>query len=123
MSSFLSVGAVDGVEAGGELLALAGRHHGVDGPVLVGPEGLDLGLAVADEAQRDGLHAAGRAGARQLAPQHRRQREADEIVERPAGQIGRDQRAVDLAGLAQRGEDRLLGDGVEGDALDRRAPS
>ena len=119
----LEVRAVDGVEAGGELLALAGRHDGVDGPVLVGAEGLDLGLAVADEAQGDGLHASRRAGARQLAPQHRRQGEADEIVERPAREVGRDERPVDLAGLAQRGEDCLLGDGVEGDALDRACPS
>jgi hypothetical protein len=54
---------------------------------------LDLELAVADEAQRHRLHAAGRAGAGQLAPQHRRQREADQIVERAARQIGVDQRA------------------------------
>ena len=100
MSSFLSVGAVDGVEAGGNLFALGGREQGLDGPVFVGPEGLDLGLAVADEAQRDRLHAAGRAGARQLAPQHRRQGEADEIVERAAGQIGGDERA-DRSGAAR----------------------
>ncbi len=110
--------AVDGVEAGRELLGLAGRQHGVDRPVLVGAEGFDLGLAVAHEAQGDGLHAAGRAGARQLAPEHRRQREADEIVEGAAGEVGGDEGAVDVARLAQGGKDRLLGDGVEGDALD-----
>ena len=65
-------------------------------PVFAGDELLDLELAVADEPQRHRLHPAGRARARQLAPQHRREREADEIVERAAGEIGVDQRAVDL---------------------------
>src|SRR5256885_12698889 len=37
-----------------------------------------------------------RAAARQLAPQHRRQREAHEIVERPAREIGIDQLLVDV---------------------------
>jgi hypothetical protein len=62
-----------------------------------------------------------RAGARELAPEHRRQREADEVVERPARQIGVDQRLVDGARLAQGRLHRILGDGVEGDALDRDA--
>ena len=62
---------------------------------------LDLALAVEDQAQRHRLHAAGRARAGQLAPQHRREREADQIVQRAAGQVGVDQRAVDLrAGCA-----------------------
>ncbi len=68
----LQCGAVYGIEAGGELLALARRHRRFDGPVFVAAEGLDLGLAVADEAQGDRLHAPRRAGARQLAPEHRR---------------------------------------------------
>ena len=65
-------------------------------PVFARDEVLDFELAVADEAQRHRLHASGRARARQLAPQHRRQGEADEIVERAAGEIGVDQRLVDL---------------------------
>jgi hypothetical protein len=70
-------------------------------PVFLADEALDLQLAVADEAERHRLDAAGRAGARQLAPEHRRQCEADEIVERPAGEIGLDQRRVDRSrGLA-----------------------
>ena len=71
-------------------------------PVFARDELLDLELAVADEPQRHRLHAAGRARARQLAPQHRREREADEIVERAAGEIGVDQRAVDLARVLHR---------------------
>ena len=72
---------------------------GLDRPVFARPEGLDLGFALADQAQRHRLHAAGRAAARQLAPQHRREGEADQIVERAAGQIGVDQ----LAGRARAG--------------------
>ena len=90
-----------------------------DLPVFLADETLDLGLAVADQPQRHRLHAAGRAGAGQLAPQHRRQREADEIVERAAGEIGIDQRRVDLARIGHRLQHRLLGDGVEDDAADR----
>jgi hypothetical protein len=75
------LGAGDGGEPGANLLAPGRGEQGLDTPVLFGLEGLDLGLAVADEAQGHRLHPAGRAGARQLAPQHRREREADEVVE------------------------------------------
>ena len=81
-------------------------------------EDLDLGLALADQAQRHRLHAAGRAAARQLAPQHRREGEAHQIVERAARQVGVDQRLVEVARMGDGVEHRLLGDGVEGDALD-----
>ena len=87
-------------------------------PVFARDELLDLQLAVADEPQRHRLHPAGRARAGQLAPQHRRQREADEIVERAAGEIGVDQRRVDAARMLHRLGHRLLGDGVEHHALD-----
>ena len=114
--------AVDGDEAGFDLLVLGRGEQGLDRPVFLRPEGLDLGLAVADEPQRHRLDAACRAGARQLAPEHGRQREADEIVERAARQIGGNQRLIDLARLFHRRKDRLLGDGVEGDALDLGTP-
>ena len=79
------------------------RREGRDErPIFLATEGFDLELAVADEAQRHRLHAAGRAGARQLAPEDRREIEADEIIEGAAGQIGIDQRLVDLARVAQR---------------------
>ena len=87
-------------------------------PVFARDELLDFELAVADEAQRDRLHASGRARARQLAPEHRREREADQIVECAARQIGIDQRGVDLAGILHRLDDGLLGDGVEHHPLD-----
>jgi D-lyxose ketol-isomerase len=60
-------------------------------------EQLDLALAVDDQAQRHRLHAARRLGAGQLAPQHRRQGEADQIIERAAGAVGVDQILVELA--------------------------
>jgi len=100
------------------LIALVRRQNGVDGPVLVGLEDLDLPLAVAHEPQRDRLHAARGPCARQFAPEHRREREADEVVERPAREIGRNERRVELARLRKGRKNRLLCHGVEGDALD-----
>ena len=99
----------------------AGEEVGVHGPVLARHERLDLGLALADQAQRDRLHAPGRAGARQLAPQHRREREADQVVERAARQIGLDQRLVEVARVGDGVEHGGLGDLVEHHALDRDA--
>ncbi len=66
------------------------------------------------------MHPAGRARAGQLAPEHRRQVEADEIVERAAGEIGIDQRGVDLARVLHRLGDGGFGDRVEHHAADRR---
>ena len=64
-------------------------------------------------------HGPAERGARQLAPQHRRQGEADEIVEGAARQIGIDQCHVDGARIGHCLQHGLLGDGVEGHALDR----
>ena len=114
----VELAAVEMGEAGLQGLFLGGAEEGVDRPVFAALEDLDLGLALADQAQRHRLHAAGRAAARQLAPQHRRQGEAHQIVERPAGEVGVDQRLVELARMGDGVEHRLLGDGVEGDALD-----
>ena len=87
---FLSVGAH---EARFEGLVPRRRQRGNDRPVFARHEVLDLQLAVANEPQRHRLDAAGRARARQLAPQDRREREADQVVERAAREIGVDQRA------------------------------
>ena len=114
--------AVGADQAGVERVAARRRQGRDQRPVFARDELLDLELAVADQAQRHRLHAAGRARAGQLAPQHRRQREADQIVERAAGEVGVDQRLVDLARMLHRLEHRLLGDGVEHDALDGCAP-
>ena len=93
-----------------------GRHQR---PVFPRDELFDFQLAVADQAQRHRLHAAGGTRARELAPQHRREGESDEIIERAAGEIGVDQGPVDAAGVLHRIEHRLLGDGVEHHPLDR----
>ena len=114
----LSVGAD---QAGFETVAARRRQLGDDRPIFLGDEFLDFQFAVADQPQRDRLHAAGRARARQLAPEHRREREADQIIERAARQIGVDQRAVDGARMLHRLGHRLLGDRIEDDALDRLA--
>ena len=96
--------AFEAGEAGLETLGARRAQKGGDLPIILADEFFDLDLAVGDEAQRDRLDAAGRARARQLAPQHRRQREADEIVERAAGEIGIDQRRIDLARIGHRVE-------------------
>src|SRR6185312_1727697 len=79
--------AVEMRQACGEPVARGVRELDLDGPVFARVECLDLGFALADEAQRNGLDAAGGAAARQLAPQHRRQGESDEIIERAAREI------------------------------------
>ncbi len=83
-------------EAGEELgpVRFEGGH---DAPIFLGAEELDLALAIDDEAQRHRLHAAGRFRPRQLAPQHRRQSEADQIVERAPRPVGVDQILVEAA--------------------------
>ena len=112
---FLAVGADEPGDEGG-----AGRGFEMrdEGPVFARDEGLDLELAVADEAQGDGLNPAGRARTGQFAPQYGREVEADEIVQRAAGEIGVDQRLVDLARILHGLEDRRPRDRVEDDALD-----
>ena len=101
-----------------EAFAGFGLELDLDRPVFAGLERLDLGFALADQAQRDRLHAAGRAAARQFAPQHRRQREPDQIIERATRQIGLDQLGVDLARVAEGVEHRVARHRVEHDALD-----
>ena len=86
--------------------------------VFLGDEAFDFVFASADEPERHRLHAACGTRARQLAPQDRREIEADEVIERAAGEIGVDQVGVDLARIGHRIEHRLLGDGIEDHALD-----
>ena len=91
-----------------------------DRPIFLRFEGLDLTLAIDDDAQRHRLDAACRFRARQLAPQHRGKGEADEIIERATGAIGVDQILVERTRGGHRLGHRRLGDGVEGDAVDFR---
>jgi len=62
----------------------------------------DLQLALDNQAQRRALHAAGRQARAYLAPQQRRQAEADEVVQRASRLLGVHQRQRDLAGMSDR---------------------
>ena len=113
---FIELFAVELGEAGGEGGAGRGLEMGGDIPIFARLESLDLGLALTDQPQRDRLDAPGGARSGQLAPQHRGEGEAHQIIQRAAGQIGLDQRHIQIAGVLDRGLDRAFGDFIEGDA-------
>ena len=87
-------------------------------PVFLRAEQFDLVLALADQAQRDRLDPARTLGPGQFAPQHRRKGEAEQVIERAAGEVGVDQILVELARGLHRRQDHVLGDRIEGDSLD-----
>ena len=113
---------VEPAQARREGAAAVRRDAGVDRPVLGRLERLDFGLAGADEAQRHRLHAPRRADAADLAPQQRREVEADQVIERPARLLRAHQVHVDLARVRHRLAHRVPGDLVERDAPDRPVP-
>ena len=88
-------------------------------PVLAALKALDLFLALDDQAQRRTLHTAGREARLDLAPQHRRQVEADQVVERPPRLLRVDQGRQHLAWVLYRVLDRRLCHFVEHHALHR----
>ena len=94
-------------------------HIGDDRPIFLRAKSLDLALAVHDQAQRHRLHPARRFRPGQLAPEHRRQRKANQIIQRPPRAIGIDQIHVEFARPRHRFGHRCFGDRVEGDALDQ----
>ena len=102
----------------GQLLRLAVVQRGDHVPVFDRHEGFDLGFTFRNQPQRDGLHPAGGAGARQLAPQDGGEVEADQIVQRTPGHVGVDQILIDHAGVLEGIFDGRLGDLVEDHALD-----
>ena len=65
-------------------------------------KGHALALALTDQSDRDRLHAAGRAGLVDGAPEHRRDLVAHQSVEESATLLGVDQSQVEVAGLARR---------------------
>ena len=95
------------------------RARGFDRPVLARDEGFDFFFALDDHAQRRRLHAAGREPALHLAPQHRRQVEPDEVVQRTPRLLRIDQVAGDLARLGHRLLDRARRDLGEHHAVQR----
>src|SRR5690606_37552889 len=94
---------------------------GLDGPVLACLERLDLLLALDDHAQRRRLYAPGREARLDLAPQHRREVEADQVVERAPRLLGVDQLTLDRTRLAHGFLDRARRDLGEHHALQRLA--
>ncbi len=105
-------------EPRGEAVAGGGDEFDLDRPIFPRLENLDLGFALANEAQRHGLHAPRRAASRQLAPQHRRQGEADEVVEGAAREISLHQLVIEVAGVTEGVKHRRFRHFVEDDALD-----
>ncbi len=112
----LLVAAADEVRV--ERRRLGGRQVRVHGPVFLLLEGLDLALAVHDQAQGDGLHAPGGEPAPHLVPQQRRDLIAHQAVEHAAGLLRVHQVLVDLARMQEGLLHRALGDLVEGDAME-----
>src|SRR5690606_10380856 len=113
---FLQPLAVNGSQASLKTVAAGCRQRGGDLPVILANEAFYLAFAVADQTQRDGLHAASRTGAGKLPPQNGREIEANEIIEGAASKISVDQRHVDVARVRHCVEHGLLGDRVEDDA-------
>ena len=74
----------------GERRAGGRAEHNLDGPIFARLEDLDFRFPLADQPQGDRLHPPGGAAAGQFAPEHRGEGEADEVVQRAAGQIGVD---------------------------------
>ena len=115
----LLVELLDAGEAGelrAELLAVL-RDAGVDGPVLLRGEGLDLALALNDETEGDALDPSGAGAAGDLALHEPAEGIADQAVEHAAGLLRLDELAVELAGVLEGGLDGGLRDLVEDDAL------
>ena len=93
--------------------AVRGLQVGHDLPVFLRFEHFDFAFTLADQAQRNGLHAASGPGTRKLAPQDRRKREAYEIIESTSREIGIDQLLIDIARVLHRFGHGRFGDRVE----------
>src|SRR5207244_9896424 len=101
---------------------LARLEPGLDGPVLLGREGADLALALADDADGDRLHAPRREPAAHLVPEERRELVANESVEDAPSLLRVEAVLVELAGSLERREHRLLRDLVSEYAMVVLAP-
>jgi hypothetical protein len=97
-------------------IADGGGEDRADLPVFLGDEGLDLALALDDEADGDGLDAAGGEALGDLAPEERADLVTDDAVEDSAGLLGVDAIHVDREGVGEGLLDLGLGDCVEDDA-------
>ena len=114
---FAELFAVMDGETGFERLT-ALLHLRRDRPIFLGLERLDFAFPFNDQPERYRLDAASGFCAGQLAPENRRQRKANQIVESPASAIGVDQIFVERARMRHRVGHRGLGDRVEGHPVD-----
>ena len=104
-------------EASGERLLRRAAQPDADVPVLFRYERLDLALPLDDEAERNGLDAAGAQTERKLVPDEGRHVVTDDAIEHPAGALGIVKVLVELARLLDAVLDALLRDLVELDAM------
>ena len=107
---------VDADELGGEALPCRRRQDRLERPVLAGDERGDLALPLDDEPHRDGLDAAGRQAAANLARQERAEGVADQTVDDAPRLLRVDEVLVDAPRVGERLADRRFGDLAEGDA-------
>ncbi len=115
----LELFALEVGELGGERLSTFMRVE-VQRPVFARNEGFDFFLALDDHAQGRRLHAAGTQPRTDLAPQQRRQVEADQVVQCAPGLLRVDQVGGNFARVAHRILDGRFGYLVEGHPLHRR---
>ena len=90
----------------------------LDAPVFLGHKGLDLGIALTDQAQRRALDTPGRQAALYLAPQQWREIEAHQIIQRAPGLLGIHEIVGDRARVIHGVGHRALGDLVKDHAGD-----
>ena len=86
------------------------RHRRLHRPIFPRPKNLDFGFPLANQPQRDRLHPPRGPAPRQLAPQHRREREPHQIIQRPSRQISLDQRLIQRPWSRHRRLHRGFGD-------------
>ena len=116
----LVVDALAGVakELGLELRRILALQQGIEGPVLLGAEGLALLLALDDYPQRDRLDASGADAAFDLIPENRADAVSDQAVQHATGLLRIEEGAVELGRMLDRLFYAILGDFMEQDALD-----
>ena len=104
------------VEAGLELPQVGGDagEISVQGPVLLGDEGLDVGLPLAHQPGGHRLHPPGGQAPADLLPQQGGDLIAHDAVQHPARLLGVHQIHIDGPGVGDGVVDHLLGDLVEG---------
>ena len=107
-------------DLGGEGVAGVILERGLERPVLLRDERLDLALPIDDEPEGDGLDATGREPVPDLLPEERRHRVADEPIHDAASLLRVHEILVDLARVLEGLLDRRGRDLVEGHALQLR---